>query len=234
MNGFDAGGPGVYSIKMLEPFVHSLPTEDEQYHTMILLLNLVNLNEYTNNYGAAICLHSYAEGLRKSVVAIGPSDPAYNRNLHMLKLWDEMAGREAAMSVFHFGKSLMAVRNLMKDAPSLMASTDHQVLRHAKKQLDQDFPNYEMARHAAGHRAEAMASMKELKKHAQNHGHMRQFLFGSVRNSEYVATFEGQEMRVVLTDGARQKLSDIMALAYSAFPTLAGKLPPPITASSIP
>ena len=234
MSVFDLNGPGVYSINLLEPFIHSLPSDDEQCHTMVLLHNLVCLNHYTSDYNAAVGLHRQAEHLRKSVLTIGPSDTAYNRNLHMLKLWDEMAGREAAMTVFHFGTALSTIRSSMRNAPTLMAATNHQILRQAAKQLEKDFPKYELTRHAASHRAEAMASLDELKKHALNLGNRKQFLMGSVTNSVYTATFEGQELNVALTDAARQKLSDIMALAYSAFPTLAGKLPLPITGSMTP
>jgi hypothetical protein len=67
------------------------------------------------------------------------------------------------MTVFHFGKSLLAIRTSMKKSPTIQAEVDHNALREAAKLLERDFPNYDLARHAAGHRAEAMASLEELK-----------------------------------------------------------------------
>lgn len=231
---FEPKTPGVYDIGVLEPFVHSLPNEDEQYHSMVLLLNLTKLDGYVNDYAAAIGLHSHTEELRRSVLAVGNEDRlTFNRTMHMLKLWDEMAGREAAMTVFHFGKSLSAIRASMKSTPTIMAEADHNSLREAAKLLEREFPNYDLARHAAGHRAEAMASLEELKKHAVELGDKQQFIPGIVIDHDYIATFEKKELRVALTENSRRKLAQIEALAYAAFPKFADLLPPVNVGSTV-
>lgn len=235
MHKFQTDTPGVYDIGAFEPFIHAISDENEQYHSMVLILNLTSLNGYVNDYAGAIGLHTHTEGLRRDVLAVGQADMlTFNRNMHMLKLWDEMAGREAAMTVFHLGKSLAAIRATMKDAPTVRADTDHNALREAAKLLEREFPNYELARHAAGHRAEAMASFDTLKKHAVDLGDRQQFIPGVVQDHTYVATFEKRELRVNLTENSRLKLAQVVSLIYSAFPKFSGLLPPINIGSAIP
>ncbi|KAA3511598.1 hypothetical protein [Agrobacterium rosae] len=220
------GTPGVYDASVLQPFVDSLPSPEEQNHSMITVLNLQNLSGYVNDYAAAVGLHNHVQDLRRSLLsANAPDTLILNNSLHLIKNWDDMAGREAAMTLFHFGKALMQIKANMRLTPTIKEESDSDILRKASGELERGFPNYNVARHAVGHRAEAVGSFDGVKEHAIEIEGGKEFLIGQVRGDDYIATFEKKLLTVPLTEEARQRLSDIAALIYSAFPKLVHLLP---------
>jgi len=92
--------------------------------------------------------------------------------------------------------------------------------------LERAFPNYNIARHAAGHRAEAVGSLEQIKLHAVDIDGGQQFIIGNVQGDDYLSTFEKKLLKVPLTEEARQRLNEVVALIYSAFPKLVHMLPP--------
>ncbi len=224
---FVPGTPGVYDAAELKEFVATLPTEEEQHHSMISLLNLRNLSSYVNDYASAVGLHRHVQDLRESVLRVEePNTLVFNNNMHLLKNWDEMAGREAAMTLFHVGKALMQIRANMRFTETIKADSDADSLRKAAGELERAFPNYNIARHAAGHRAEAVGSLEQVKLHAVDIEGGQQFIIGNVQGDDYLSTFEKKLLKVPLTEEARLKLNDVVALIYSAFPKLVHMLPP--------
>lgn len=223
---FVPGTPGVYDASVLNPLIESLPA-DEQHHSMITLLNLINLSSYLQEYASAVALHHHVKILRQSVPPTEePDTHALNANMQIFKNWDEMAGREASMVLFHFGNALMQIKANMRLTGTLKDASNPEILRKASGELERAFPNYDVARHAAGHRAEAVASVEEVKKHAVEIEGGQEFVIGQIRGDDYVATFRKKLLTVPLTEGARQRLNDIGALIYSAFPKVIHLLPP--------
>lgn len=223
---FTPGTPGVYDIAVAKSFIESLEPEEEQQQSMVMLLNLGNLSSYVNDYAAAIGLHTHVGQLRAAVVKeMAPDTLEFNNNMHMLKNWDEMAGREAAMTIFHVGKALVQIKANMRFTPTIKADVDSDSLRKATGELERAFPNYNFARHAAGHRAESMASLEKVKEHAIEIEGGQQFIMGVIEDDDYVATFEKKLIRVPLTEDARRRLNNVVASIYSAFPKLLHILP---------
>jgi hypothetical protein len=224
---FVPGTAGVYDAAELKQFVETLPTEEEQHHSMISLLNLRNLSSYVNDYASAVGLHRHVQDLRESVLRTNePNTLVFNNHMHLLKNWDEMAGREAAMTLFHVGKALLHIKTNMHRTETIKAESVSENLRKASGELERAFPNYNVARHAAGHRAEAVGSLEKVKLHAVDIEGGQQFIIGNVQGDDYVATFEKKLLKVPLTEEARQRLNDVVALIYSAFPKLVHMLPP--------
>jgi hypothetical protein len=145
--------------------------------------------------------------------------------MHILNKWDDMAGREASMTVFHVGKTLMQIKENLRLTETIRADADSAVLRSASRELERAFPNYEVARHAAGHRAEAFASLDSMKANAIDVEEGQKLLIGSMDGDEYVATFKKKLIKVPLNEEARQRLNGVVALIYSAFPKLVHMLP---------
>lgn len=194
---------------------------------MITLLNLQNLNGYVNDYAAAVGLHRHVQDLRASVQRVNDPDTlVFNNNMHLLKNWDDMAGREAAMTLFHVGKALMQIKSNMRFTTTIKADSDADSLRKASGDLERAFPNYNVARHAAAHRAEAMSSVEQVKEHAVPVEGGHEFQMASVQGDDYVATFDKKRIKVPLTEEARQRLNGVVALIYSGFPKLVHMLPP--------
>ncbi|GEM_PF-1210483 len=223
---FTPGEPGVHDIAVVQSFVNSLPTEEEQHHSMVVFLNLQNLNGYVNDYASAISLRSYVQVLREEVLRnlqFGTFE--FTNKMHTLNKWDDMAGREASMTVFHVGKTLMQIKENLRLTGTIRADADSAVLRSASRELERAFPNYEVARHAAGHRAEAFASLDSMKANAIDVEEGQKLLIGSMDGDEYVATFKKKLIKVPLNEEARQRLNGVVALIYSAFPKLVHMLP---------
>ena len=224
---FVPGTPGVYDAAELKKFVATLPTEQEQHHSMISLINLRNLSSYVNDYASAVGLHRHVQDLRESVLRTEePNTLVFNNHMHLLKNWDEMAGREAAMTLYHVGKALLHIKTNMRFTETIKADSDADSLRKASGELERAFPNYNIARHAAGHRAEAVGSLEQVKLHAVDIEGGQQFIIGNVQGDDYLSTFEKKLLKVPLTEEARQRLNGVVALIYSAFPKLVHMLPP--------
>ncbi len=224
---FTPGTPGVYDIGSLQSFVNNLPTDEEQHHSMVVLLNLKNLNGYVNDYASAIGLRRYAQTLREEVLRTVPSGTLdFTNQMHMLKNWDEMAGREASMTVYHVGKTIEQIRGNLRFTETIAADADVTILRRAATELNRTFSDYEIARNAAEHRAEAFASLERMKSNAIDVEGGQKLVIGSMEGDNYVATFKKKLLKVPLNEEARQRLNGVVALIYSAFPKLQPMLPP--------
>lgn len=220
------GTPGTYDMGVAEPYLTSLP-EAEQEHAGILFYNLVTLNAYLNDYASAVGLHRYSLQLKESVLAVSSAGTLqFNRNLHLLQNWGEMAGRDAAMTVFHVGKILKQIKGMMRHMPTLHQDVDSASLRKATGDLEAAFPNHGSARHAVGHRAEALAGLDVVKSHGIPVEGGIKYVIGNVEGDTYLATFDKKLVRVELTEAARQRLNLVIETIYGAFPKLLPFLPP--------
>ena len=141
----------------------------------------------------------------------------------MLKTWDEVCGRELSVSVAHVGKTLFHLKTKLRLTPSIQA--DELLLRKATAELDRTFPNYNLAKHAAGHRAETMASLDKVKRHAVETDDGPKFISGVVQGDTFVSTYDKKLVAISMTEDARSKLANVVATIYQAFPTLTPMLP---------
>jgi hypothetical protein len=110
------------------------------------------------------------------VEAVSPGDSKpieIARVVHTLKRWSGMAGPDAAITVFHFGKTLAAIRSGLSGLPSVKGKVNHSKLRAAAKRFRQEFPDFEQIRHAVGHRAELTVSANFIRTHSFEGAHFR-------------------------------------------------------------
>jgi hypothetical protein len=217
------GSPGVYDLGVLQPFVDKLPSE-EQRGALMLLFNLVQISRLVDDFAAAVALLDYVEKAGADVEAVNPGNCKpieIVRVVHALKLWNGMAGRDAAMTVFHFGKTLAAIRTGLNDISSMKGDVEHTRLRAAAKRFRLDFPNFEKARHGVGHRAETTASVSSLQEHSAN----GVFIFGALTDRTYTITFDGGHRTLAIDHQTRETLAETANEAFSAFPKIAANLP---------
>ena len=221
---FEPGTPdSVYDDQTIQSFIESLPI-DEQNPAMVTLLNLQNLSSFVNDFASAVALHLHVEQLRASITAEMSADTdVFKNNMRMLKSWDEVCGRELSISVAHIGKTLFHLKTNLRLTPSIKA--DELLLRKATAELDRTFPNYNLAKHAAGHRAESMASLDKVRKHAVETDDGPKFISGIVQGSTFVSTYDKKLVAISMTEDARSKLANVVATIYSAFPSLVSMLP---------
>ncbi|MCK1423902.1 hypothetical protein IVB15_01315 [Bradyrhizobium sp. 182] len=221
MSDLPADSPGVYDVGILQPFVDALP-EEEQRSGMVVLFNLVQLHRLVNDFGGAVALLDHVEiEVKKIQVLRTTQSVLFNRALHMYKIWSEMAGRDAAATIFHFGKTIDAIRSGMRKLPTILNGVDHDRLRAASKQFHRSFPDYALIRHGAGHRAESTASIQSLNKHSED----GTFIFGTIKDRVYTVTFESKHRTLAIDKPTRRILAQIAKSIYEAFPKLTESLP---------
>jgi len=83
----------VYDFGVLQTFINSISTDEEQYHSMITIHNLILLSEFLDDFQAAVLIIETNEKTRRDI----PQNNKYkglnlDRNWNMLKRWDAMAG----------------------------------------------------------------------------------------------------------------------------------------------
>jgi hypothetical protein len=218
------GSPGVYDVSVLQPFVDKLPPE-EQRGALVLLFNLIQISSLVDDFAAAVALLDYVEKAGADVEAVSPGNCKpieIVRVVHALKLWNGMAGRDAAMTIFHFGKTLAAIRTCLNGLSSIKGDVEHTRLRAAAKRFRQDFPNFEKLRHVVGHRAETTASATSLKEHSAS----GVFILGTLKDRTYTITFDGGLRILAIDHQTRGNLAEIANEIFSAFPNIAANLPP--------
>jgi hypothetical protein len=218
------GSPGVYDVSVLQPFVDELPPEEHRC-ALVLIFNLVQISRLVDDFAAAVALLDYAEKSAADVEAVSPgaSKPIeIARVVHALKLWNDMAGRDAAMTVFHFGKTLAAIRSGLNDLSTLKGDVEHARLRAAAKRFRQDFPISEKTRHGTGHRAELTASVNSLRENLAS----GEFIWGRLKDRKYTVTFAGGHRTLAIDHRTRDNLAEIANEVFAAFPKISANLPP--------
>ena len=217
--------PATVFDQSIQTFIESLPTE-EQDHAMVTLLNLQNLSSYLNDFASTVALNLHVEQIRSSITSEdSPDATLFENNLRMLENWDGLCGRELSITVAHIGKTLFHLKMNLRSTPSIQ--TNELLLRRATAALESAFPNYNLAKHAAGHRAESMASLDKVRKHAVETDNGPKFISGIVQGSTFVSTYDKKLIEIPMTEEACRKLGDIVAIIYQAFPTLSSLMPEP-------
>jgi hypothetical protein len=80
--------------------------------------------------------------------------------------WQSIAARDGALSIYHFGSTIEAIRHSLPSCPALNALVDHTVLRTAHAQFRKEFPRIEAVRHVVAHVAD-FTKTAELKEHSK-------------------------------------------------------------------
>ncbi len=224
MTSLPIGTPGVYDVGAMEAFVHRLPAAQQQA-ALVLTFNLVRISGYANNFCAAVSLLEFTEiecnklnqAVPKSSITIEIA-----RILGTLELWAEMGARDAAMTIFHFSKTLDAIRACLKDLPSVNGDVEHNKLREAAKRFRSEFPNAEKARHGVAHQAEITASLDSIKANSV----AGNLVFGALKGRIYTVTNEGKHHSLSITKQSHYKLVEIVDSVFKAFPSIVEDLPP--------
>ena len=109
-----------------------------------------------------------------------------------------MAGRDGAMTLYHFSARINRYSSSMDAMPTIQKLVKHKDLRIARKMFVSFFPNFENLRHAVAH-----------------HGELRRDRRSTERNS-FTGVYSGGKGGVVIEKGARNTtLVDVFKIAHS-------------------
>ena len=176
-----------------------------------LSLALSSLNSYVINFEAALALFDFCGAIR-AASGVPPQGPLSDRI--MLMSWRFLAARDGAMTIFHFGKTLQAIRRFgFSNCPTFKAKLDHAQLRIGEKLFRQWFPDFEKVRHSVAHSAELS---RDSKSHMRNS--VRGVLIRDVLNERnFQNSYAGRVLSYDIDTTTLLHLKSVRNRVYAAF-----------------
>jgi hypothetical protein len=203
----------------------SLPSEEGLIVSWNLRNSLVRLFVHARDFEAALGLFDFAnEHLTSPTLS--------NEQASMLKEWVRLAGRDGAMSIYHFGMTLRATQKLIfRDCPVLSSRLGNakSKFRTVNKSFNRTFPRWEKLRQAVAHAAENFSDPDERPKHfvagplsieglpRQGGAETKIALYNVIAGRQFVYTFEKQVCSYQLSKESLNRLGEIRDMYYFIF-----------------
>ncbi len=141
--------------------------------------------------------------------------------------WQLLSARDGAMTLYHFGRTIRYVGNLLKGAPVLKGEIEHSHLRAARRLMHEKFPHVERVRHAVAHSAELTESEEKFDANAFTGTYDGQgirikdgssiFVSNNLDGRTYTTGHEGEILTYSLAEECLIALTDIANLFYLGF-----------------
>jgi hypothetical protein len=147
-----------------------------------------------------------------------------------------MAGRDGAMTIYHFGSAIEGIQNSLKDCPALNSQVEHRKIRTARGIFDGAFPGYVRMRHTISHVADFSQTLEKKTSHAvkgrfktkwfssQNSEDVT-WLRGNMNDETFAITHEGEAFSYDLNRQTAAKLRSIKERIYSGFEAATKSIP---------
>jgi len=231
--------PAAVSVQFLGPTIWPpqlditpLPPEEHDLAKHIGFL-LASLTRYEKTLWSAVALFdsSHAENSRLALeVSEGKLDwHTLNLATNTLGEWQMMSAREGALAIYHFGKTIEAIRQTLRSTPVLDAKLNQNELRQGAQLFRHYFPRFEAIRHVVSHAADFSATPR----HKEEHGfrERKQLNFGAVGiavakggqfsdnlyDRNYCVTFKGKLHTYEISVATAQKVVEAKSHLYLAF-----------------
>jgi hypothetical protein len=143
--------------------------------------------------------------------------------------WMTMAARDGALTIYHFGNTLEAIRRALPSCPTINSGVDHQILRSASKYFRKEFPRYEAIRHVVSHAADFTATQADREVHTHKGGPIKagkgsieyskgmdRFFSDNLANRTYFVSYEGKAHSYEIDHETAGKLFLSRLRVYSA------------------
>jgi hypothetical protein len=142
--------------------------------------------------------------------------------------WQMMAGRDGAMTIYHFGCAIEGIKNSLPACPALNALIDRRELKNAGNIFEAAFPGHVAIRHVVSHVADFSMTLKAQAAHAVKVPFKEKrfcsedpkgitWLRGNMNDSMYAVTYEGKAFSYDLSRESVAKLRSVKVRIYSAF-----------------
>jgi hypothetical protein len=141
--------------------------------------------------------------------------------------WRQIAGRDGALTIYHYSMSAAGVRKALSLCPGLQAQINHDTLRKAIKGFAAAFPGNLYIRHAVAHAAETARTPDDVSEHGIV-GAFRSPSFdltlaepaiicGVIDGRRYSEGWKGQIFEYELSQASVDKLVATTQAIYAAF-----------------
>ncbi|MBL8572354.1 MAG: hypothetical protein JNM13_01620 [Hyphomicrobiaceae bacterium] len=150
-----------------------------------------------------------------------------NPEIEKFRQWQHIAGREGAMTIYHFGITVDAFNKRLGRCPILRDAADRAKLDEANKLFRDGFKYNERIRHAVGHEAELLKTQNQRKKNYVTNGyddgkHIKVeagatfFVSDSFIDNRYTTTLLGDVHNYECSHNTTEKLKYVLRTFASA------------------
>jgi hypothetical protein len=146
-------------------------------------------------------------------------DPPAGISRSAASRWRFIACNECVLELYHLRARLEKTQSVqLGKCPSLRPSIDVTVLRGARKELDEHFPDIELLRHAVAHRGENEA-------HPNVHADNGMFALSGFREPDvFSIPYKGTLRRLSITNESLDKINSAVTRFFSAFAAASAEL----------
>jgi hypothetical protein len=150
--------------------------------------------------------------------------------------WQSMAGRDGALTIYHFGSTIDGLKNSLPSCPALNAQIDRRTLKDSSRIFEATFPGYIAIRNAFAHVADLSKTVEKRMKHAIQGLFKTKWFFseypagitwlpGNMNGNTYAVSFKGGAFTYELSRENAGRLTEIKDRIYSAFEAAATSNP---------
>lgn len=187
----------------------SIPKE-ELDHVAVVVRSLSDLKGYVQNFADALALYEFSQ----------------QNQGRQLTGWMGIAGRDAALTVFHFGNTMQGIGRAFKDCPTFRAAIEHSRLREARRMFEKSFPDYIAIRNAVAHAGELHTSVEKSEANMARAAEFRGLYIGQNAriiiqgfiNDSFLQNINGRLVALELSEASLEALAAAADLFTSGFP----------------
>ena len=201
-------------------------TEIDRDKTWHIENHLRQLSKYAEDFFHAVALFDIAGANAQRVMSAQPINRVmFDRFVQ----WQFIAARDGAMTIFHFAKSLDALKASVGDCAPVSGHIDHNDFRAARRKFREAFKDFEPVRHAVAHSGELAKNAKSRARNAFSGNHSGPGIeiegsTGVMINSQLVGrtftnTYEGKIVSYDLSWENWAILDGIVASILGLFPS---------------
>lgn len=192
-------------VPLLWPSIATPPNEVARIKN--LLAHLWSLYHSVEAWQAALLLYQTAK------------NPPVSVSHSIASRWRWIACNECILELYHLRCRLEKIQSVqLCKCPSLRNLVDASILRAARKQLDEYFPDIEPLRHATAHRGENEA-------HPEEHAPGGQYALTRLyKIDRYTAPYRGRLCSLDITDESLQRIAEVVSDFLRAFYVAATEL----------
>jgi hypothetical protein len=194
-------------------------SEDEQSIVDCIVFNRNNLSTFVENFYHAAALFELLERGGNPNAGVLGGEFFYYRII---------AARDGALNVYHFGKTLDAIKSFAPRCPAAAFTVSMIDLDNASKQFNEAFPNIDIIRHAIAHAGELNDAPTKLKSnttrrsrnaHGISVGPGALFTHGLYQRSYHIGR-SGKVFTLAIDQATLKKLTELTNLIRNAFSVL--------------
>jgi hypothetical protein len=210
-----------YSAPPPRLYAGSLPFA-EQDSCGLINGRLSELAFYVDDFTAALELYEVST---KAVGHImqpfdGTEDETRARNIK--RRWRFIAAKDGAMTLYHFGETLDAIRGGLGECKTLRDMVSTEKLKAADKHFDRAFPNYVKLRHSIAH--QAMVAKAPYMTVSRSDGSGQTIITGTLIDRRFNSIWNGHRVEYEISESSLSELATIRNQVFDAFTEASDRL----------